>query len=547
MPDVPFRFLPADEVARTIPDPTEALKACRDEPNPETRTRMFAGLATRPDLTSKHLAAIVKHTDRDHHTTLVTLLNNPTLRRSPKVWAAARDLINPDATPTLLHALHDPSEYLPDMLRVADQHSMFKDLHDRLRDAFPAEQITAVLDTFIDGYLIALDDPRTYAQPDTTIPGMTLLSEAQVTRLIETLCDHIDNLPEDTDPYSVEASAYESCLSRLIARTDLTDPQGHRLVDGLIRLAEIGDAHAEKWAEETGRADLGYGYARHITRTLTNGNLPQPARIRALLCPQIVAMLRYDNFARTGFTPDTVLAAVRQGAPLSLLVDYFVLTVTSEDLTAFTTRLRAEGAAATNYGHGVLSALAHAGTDAIGTPGWDDLYALWLEAVPDTNDGCAQDQFANLVDRRTVNWSDRSTRPVLHAFAAWASASDDPLLRRHAVAHIYDESQFIAALNDPDPAVRYEISAHPQVTEAVLGLLAADPDATVRWTVAGHEKATGEILHGLRDDPAQMVRLAVAEHRKTHSETLQAMAHDADAEVRTVVAQRVLDALAAHA
>jgi hypothetical protein len=85
-------------------------------------------------------------------------------------------------------------------------------------------------------------------------------------------------------------------------------------------------------------------------------------------------------------------------------------------------------------------------------------------------------------------------------------------------------------------ATRAAVAVHPDVSEAVLVMLAADPEATVRGAAASNAKTPPEVVGGLVEDEAKEARAGVARNRAARRDWLEQLVRDPDRWVRRDVA-----------
>lgn len=558
----PFVFHTPAEHARIGPLDAAMSTALDPSLNDTIRAQMMTGIASRDDLSAAITARMLTHLPHEAWTLLVTLLNNPRLHRAPKTLAQVRARIAPNAVPTLLAHLDEPARYLDDMLLAAHRHSsMYPGLADLVTETFTAEQINATADTLVETYLAWLNN--TAADADHTnhnahqrlhdLPGMAFLTPrhthriaAQVHDALTAYADAISapmngetskDAKASKNAVTVRQARYPSeeraALSHLLRRTDIDTPLGHLLLDSIEVIART----------ETAQNSL-YPYPVHsqIPTLLTHAKLPHAVLVRLLTTPALSAVLAEHRSASVGlyFNSGVVVDALRAGADPDLLLTNGHLRLPADVLDHILDTLDKRTGP---LPIALLRALIDNSTDTIGTPAWDRLYDLWMAHVFATQDASAQDRFADVVEARLLGWADHSRTSDLHRFAAWASASPDPHLRRHAVKHIWSADQLRIATHDPSPLVREQTLDHDYVPEDVLTALATDPLTHIRQAVAAHRDTTSAVLRLLEQDPDANVRLAVAEHDQADQATLVALGDDPDERVRAAVAEKFLAAL----
>jgi hypothetical protein len=543
----PFVFQTAADTARTG-DLATVLALATDENgeiDASTRAQMMTGIAERTDINAKVFKRLADNLPYECYTLLCAMLNNPLLRRAPKTFTAVRQSISPDSLPTLINHLDDPAEFLPDFLRAASRFTRIPNITTYVTAAFDADHIAATVDQMVEDYLATLTlDQR--ASED--IPQLLFLTEDHITRIATAVRDMLRVCAADDYSTTYDSRAFVpiSVMRRLAERDDLTDEHGHLIFDAIDALLAIEQHQNALYSEQMGeRGQQWPGLRSQVPGVLHNSKLPQSALVRALLNPDIVTAMNSDRHTTLGIDFGTVVEALRQGAPISLLHHYTVINMPADVLDLVLDQAETSMTSPTDDDRETLRAVVYNSINLVGTAQWDRLYALWVNVMTeDTEDGNPHDQFAVFVERRSMNYSDNSTTPTLHRFAAWASQSDDPRLRRHAVKYIWSPEQMVAATQDPSPLVRLQALDHEFVPESILVALHDDDDYAVRFAVAMHRDATSHVLTLMQHDADPTVRLEVVKHEQAPVEVLRALADDPDATVRGVVANKFLNAFA---
>lgn len=561
MSAAPFLFQTSTERGRTG-DLDTVLAEARNTDDRELRAQLLTGVAARPDINAAAFKAIFKQDMRQCPTLLAAALNNPAARRFPKKYADLRSWIGPDAFYSLIRDHDNPAEFLPEFITTAHRHSQYPDAAKFVTDNFTADQISDTFNGLLDQCLTPTMG-RDNSDLLSSLVQSPFLSAAHTGRIVGFLSENLLAALDGALPENIFFQP-DHILGHLGARTDLTVEHAEQVVDcveTLLILEGITNRHYP------------IRMRPHAIRLLANSTLPQQALVRALASPTISDALWHDRFVTVGLTTATLAAAIDAGADLRLLIRFSLFAMSAKTLESVLDRLSAAettpngpanaGAAQADDDYfddryvtyddikpdpttkEILSEVLRGATDTIGTPQWDRLYAMWhrVAEADGTTPVAATDEFADIVERRDIKWSDDSATPTIHKFAAWASASPDPALRRHAVKYVYSIDQMRAATGDPDAVVRAQTLDHEVVPEEILTILAGDDSTNIRIAVARHRDATPTVLHLLHTDPSAMVRLEVAKHEAVSGETMRALAGDPDEFVRFVVAEKFLTSL----
>lgn len=535
----PFRFRPAADTARAAETADAALAHALAHPNEATRAQLLAGVAARPDLTGEHIDAILEHLPHRGAHLIGTLLANPVIDAHPILRKRTVDSMGIDDIFTVAALVPAPERYLPQMLTLCMFGTSDKNIHmEFLTRTFAGAPMEAAVHTLLDGWEHAVVTGKPHAAPPSHTLDLDAFGPTHMERLlalVETAtADAARPLPSgrtrrrpDTYEKHIHSmSVVEQIICHLLARRDLPKAASLRLVQHAEAVVADALAYAppsqRDWVRASAtsrmlkRAPLtpdaaAYAFASEFFRIgYDDINLTGPAIDAALIATadrphRILVERALDNWTtRSPQVLSILLSAVKdlyeRGDVSSDKKDHAVWSSSRRQPKDHETRIRG---------------LIRAGLDHIGDPIWEQVYDLALsidgvECDHGADHGASVARFAAMVDAAALNYADDSATPAVHRFAEWASASDDPHLRRHSVSYCWERAQLLAAAADPSPLVRVEVLAHNLATMADVEAAAADPDADVRLAAAEHTLFNAHILSMLSHDPDQRVRNAVA-------------------------------------
>lgn len=550
----PFRFRTAAQAMLDATTADEALAyALNDVHDHETRLRMLLGVAERPDITRAHVKTILEQCQTRAGKVLATLWSNPTVAHHPDLRNKVISRISRDDIFSFL-LLPNNEDVLPHLIaRCANVHFPDHAVYiDALKNTFTPEQMNAALNVLVDGFADTLDSPTGRQHPLTDLLHSTLLAPDHLDRLISmvehAVSDAATPLPSgrsrrrnaEFEARLNRMSTAQDIIATLLARKDLTESQCLSLVESGAKV--LADAVAftaptqRKWirASTTDRlfrnasltpqavafvfnADIfrvslksvsfnGAGAEAAILATATNPN------------PVLVQRVLNAHFSLSEHTTQVLLDQVRflerqfalnTAAPDGLDEDDFEVWGRDDNAWWGTSGERSD-----RDEQDVLRGLLRNAKRHIGKPVWDEVYAFVLAHPHYSQVSHAQavDAAVAVLTSDSTRWADDSMTPTLHEFAAWASASDDEHLRRHAVAQCWDAAQLGEAAQDPSPLVRIEALRHDLATPDVVLITATDTDADIRLAAAAHPMLDQRAINILADDPDERVRNEVA-HR----------------------------------
>lgn len=534
----PFRFRPAADTARDADTADAALAhALHPATSEDARPQLLAGVAARPDLDAPHIQVILDNLPQRGATLLGALLANPAVEAHPCLHDLAARSMGLDDIFTVVSRVPDPERYLPRLLTLCMFGTSDKNHHMQfLTQVFTTEQMDAAIHTLLDEWTDAVTTGNVSGAPASHTLDLDGLGPTHMERLlvlVETaVADCVRPLPSGRtrrrpDTYETHIhsmSVVEQIICHLLVRRDL--PKRHSLT--LVQHAETVIADALAYTPPTQRE---WVRASATTRMLKRAPLTPAAAAHAFASD--IFRISREDIILSGPAIDAALTTTAQ-RPHRILVERAldnwttrspeVLSILIAAVKNLSEQRAANGAEDDDpYAFSRrpakddetrLRGLVRAGLDHIGTPVWEQVYDLVL-TVPDrpADHGAAVARFTAMVDAAALNFADDSATPALHRFAAWASASDDPHLRRHAVTYCWEHPQLLAAAADPAPLVRAAVLAHPMATAEDVAVATADPDADVRLAAVEHplfDTASGIAL--LSHDPDERVRAAVAMH-----------------------------------
>lgn len=529
----PFRFRPAADTARAAETADAALAHALAHPAEDSRAQLLAGLAARPDLSAAHIEAILEHLPQRGAHLIGTLLANPVIEAHPTLRERTANAMAIDDIFTVVSLVPHPERYLPHMLTLCMFASTDKNIHmEFLNRAFTGAQMETAVHTLLDGWEHAVTTGKPHAAP----PSHTLDLNAFAPSHVERLLNLVESVSADTtrplpsgrtrrrpDNYETHIhrmAVVEQIICHLLVRPNLPAGASLRLVQHAE--AVVADAMA---------------YAPPKQRDWVRASATSRMLRRAPLTPQAAAhafasdffRIGYEDINLTGPSIDAALIATADN-PHRILVERALDNWTTRSPEVLSVLL---SAVKDLHGRGDvtdetvvyasfsrrqpkdnetrLRGLVRAGLDHIGNSLWEQVYDLVLTTDGIEGDhGASVSRFASMVQASALNYADESATPALHRFAAWASASDDPHLRRHAVTYCWERPQLLAAAADPSALVRVEVLAHELVTIDDVVAAAADPDADVRLAAAEHALFNARILSMLSHDPDERIRAAVA-------------------------------------
>lgn len=531
----PFRFRPAADTATAAETADAALAHALNPATDDVQAQLLAGLATRPDLTAAHIEAILDNLPQRGARLLANLLANPVIQSHPALRERAAASVALDDIFTLVGLVPDAERYLPRLLSLCMFGATDKNVHmEFLYRAFTPTQMEVAVHTLLDGWEEAVVTGQHHRAPASHTLDLKVLGPAHIERLLALVESATEvaarplpsgrtrRRPADYETHINRMSVVEQIICHLLMRPSLPKEASLRLVQHAE--AVVADAQA---------------YAPPTQREWVRGSSTSRMLKRAPLAPAAAAHAFASEFFRIGYEDidlsgpaiDAALTATAEN-PNRILVERALDNWTTRSpqvlsiLLSAVKDLHARGDTPDDDGAAYASAfsrrqpkdnearmrgLVRAGLDHIGTPVWEQVYDLALSLDGITGDhGASVSRFAAIVSNAAINYADDSATPAGHRFAAWASASDDPHLRRHAVAYCWERPQLLAAAADPDPLVRIAALAHPLATIDDVETAAADTDADVRLAAAEHTLFNARILAMLSHDPDERVRNAVA-------------------------------------
>jgi hypothetical protein len=556
----PFRFRTAAQASAEAATADEALAHAQSPAHEyETRLRLYAGIAARPDLSRHHVETLLENFYERASTVLTALWANPIVSSDPELSQAVLSHIGRDDI--FAFALAPNAEaLLPRLLAICANPFHPEKAHlEFLADTFTSDQVAAAIDVLVEELGQSLDAAVGNRSPLSSILQSTLLEQPHLTRLVElvehAVADAETPLPSgrsrrknaDYEARIHRMSTAQDVIATLLTRKDLTEAQCLSLVQSAEKIVADAAAFTAPTQRDWARASathrmmrnavltpnaMSYAFTSDMLRvSFKDINLNGPGVNAALLAtvenprPILVQQALGSYFSLTEQVMESLLSQVRT------LEDRYRME-TGEgrgedegDLAAWgnhdEARWGTSGARSDQSEQQILDGLIRTGYRHIGKPVWDAVYDYVLTHPRHTDVPHAQvvDYVVATAARSANSWMDDSATPTMHAFAVWASASNDAHLRRHAVAQCWEVGQLHDAAQDPSPLVRIEVLKHDLAT-------------------------TDEVLAAARDiDPD--VRLAAAEHAHIDSRVISVLSNDPDERVRTAIARRVLDSLQA--
>lgn len=546
-----FRFTTSTQASVEAASIDQALAYALDPSHEDhyVRGSLLTGAAARADLTAEHVHLILNHLPERATSLLATLLVHPVVANDQDlhdrvaIWMRKDDIFTFTHTPFA-------ERLLPLMLSKCYEYGN-EDVHLRyLIEQFTPAQIDTAVHALIERWDTALHGSEVGASPGGHTLALRVLGTGHIDRLIAILDDVLaaaaTPLPSGRtrrrdggyESHVNQMSLVEDVLATLLARTDLTDTQSL----SLVRLAEKATADAIAY-NVPGHRD--WIRARYTTRILGKARLSPEATAVAFTSPVfrisrdditvtsagIAAALRASDVANP--SPILVQRALssfssRSEKTVHLLIE-MVRTLDARHLphdAASTEPAETDASEGANtdgeWWHTrsrsvsprdeVLHGLIRAALGHIGNPAWQAVYTYALDAATQASlsHPAAVDHFVDMVRRAILNFADETATPTSHEFAAWASASSDEYLRRHAVAECWNRPQLVAAAQDPSPLVRVQVLFHDLATADDVLAAALDADADVRLAAASHDLLDERGLTALAADPDPRVRAQAA-------------------------------------
>lgn len=530
----PFRFRPAADTARAARTADAALVHALDPAMGEMRAQLLTGVAARPDLTAAHIETILDNLPQRGSRLLAALLANPVIETHPTLRERTAGALCVDDMFILVDTVPDPERYLPHLLTLCLFGGSDKAVHmEFLSTAFTPAQMEVAVHAILDQWEHAVLTGAPHRAPASLTLDLDVVGASHVERLLNLVetatADTTRPLPSgrtrrrpaDYETHINRLAVVEQIICHLLVRPNL--PAGASL-----RLVQHAEAIVADTLAYTPPRQRDWARASATSRMLRRAPLTPDAAAHAFASEFF--RISYEDIALTGRAIDAALIATADN-PHRILVERALNNWTTRSPEVLSVLLSAVKDLAERTGEDEeddhitygfsrrqpktpelrMQGLVRSGLDHIGSPIWEQVYdlALTTHGAP-ADHGTAVARFASMVQAAAINYADESATPAVHRFAQWASASDDPHLRRHAVASCWEHPQLLAAAADPSPLVRVEVLAHTLATVDDVEAAAADPDADVRLAAAEHTLFNARILSMLSHDPDERVRDAVA-------------------------------------
>lgn len=567
--------------AATATNPDKVWRRVRGKATDHAeRQRLALGLLAREDLTEDQAAELAHLCAADAHRLLAALANHRFCTPGSMLAQAVESTLTGDALPVFLTQVADRARWAPAALLHQERGHLYGDqVPGIVATLIDAPTLARAAETLVDRYLqVAADPGSDHGSVYDRVPTLTGLTGPALTRLVQHAVTALYALHASPAVYASTDSTCgtpgndpEPGLQRMLAEEHST-----RLTMSLLGRPDLGEDHAVALVEamtaaptprtdraEWVRADFEwwgrYGRVlRDLHRLLEQRTLPVAAAARLVadpgwrhvlhdygtrVAPEVyhqVLRERHvtwsDLLAETVAYPNilTVVVDAATRAPADLAAD-LLATLADPDTLDLPVDARIEIADAFT-----------AATHLLGTPAWDQVYALWSHAHTLAADIPASDLPATFCDRvrgRFPTYLDPSVTPPEHRFAAWLAAQADPVLRAQVVALAWTPAQVRAAATDPSPQVRLAVLAHDLLSPALHARLLGDPDGRVRAQAVTQASDPDQVAAAATDSDPR-VRLAVARHSQIPAEVLPDLVADPDPEVRAAVADRWTAALA---